>query len=519
LDKSNEKAFQVPFCHALASQGYTVLHLSRHCGMELGKDVIAIDRSGKPCAFQLKSIKGGKLSLARWREDLGKQVYDLALGKVVHPSLQTNKAHRSFLVINGELEEEVSRAIDDFNRQHPRNRLHTILKGQLLKMFLELKSDFWPSSGPATKVILELLLMSGRERFPKQKLAHLLESVLPISSRKRPTQETCSRAIASAAVLCALVISPFSEQDNHVAEIEAWTVFGSYVLALAERWRLPNIAWRTEFQIALSAVRNALARLTEEIEKRPHLVEGDGLTDHLVYHIRLTHLIGLMSLHGLWTTGEGCALGASDSTFSQGFCEKHRQKMKLWGEAAIPGFVALYFFTRSYDATFKSDGVILTLLNTLISCNKPGNPKAIPSPYYDVDDILPTLAGIAEKPVEDSFCGQSHSLEALVHLVVRENWKQRLKVVWPDISRIAVAWFEPEKPWQYYLWRCERGTDWTRQWQRTQSWAELQEAAWDGDGRGLPRLIRQYPLFYLCFLMVFPHRLCSAGVRWLAARL
>jgi hypothetical protein len=42
--------------------------------MELGKDVIAIDPSGKPCAFQLKRIQGGKLSLARWREDLGKQV-------------------------------------------------------------------------------------------------------------------------------------------------------------------------------------------------------------------------------------------------------------------------------------------------------------------------------------------------------------------------------------------------------------------------------------------------------------
>ena len=46
LNKANERSFQIPFAHWLAYQGYTVLHVSRHCAMELGKDVIAIAPDG-----------------------------------------------------------------------------------------------------------------------------------------------------------------------------------------------------------------------------------------------------------------------------------------------------------------------------------------------------------------------------------------------------------------------------------------------------------------------------------------
>jgi len=54
----NEKTFQIPFCQMLTAEGYTVLHLSRHGPFEEGKDVIALDPAGTPCAFQLKGAKG-----------------------------------------------------------------------------------------------------------------------------------------------------------------------------------------------------------------------------------------------------------------------------------------------------------------------------------------------------------------------------------------------------------------------------------------------------------------------------
>src|SRR5437867_332379 len=102
--------------------------------MEMGKDVITLAPDGIPCAYQLKGAHGGKISLKKWRDEVSKQVIDLALGKVIHPSLVNAKAHRSYLVVNGQLEEEVIRAIDDFNRAHPRHRIRTILMGELFRM-------------------------------------------------------------------------------------------------------------------------------------------------------------------------------------------------------------------------------------------------------------------------------------------------------------------------------------------------------------------------------------------------
>ena len=116
LTRANERSFQIPFCHWLAYKGHTVVHMSRHCAMEMGKDILAIDPEGIPCAYQLKGVEGGgRITLSKWRDDLSKQLHPLVHRKIVHPSIP-DRPHRSFIVINGELDEEVARDIDDFNR-------------------------------------------------------------------------------------------------------------------------------------------------------------------------------------------------------------------------------------------------------------------------------------------------------------------------------------------------------------------------------------------------------------------
>ena len=38
-------------------------------------------------------------------------------------------------------------------------------------------------------------------------------------------------------------------------------------------------------------------------------------------------------------------------------------------------------------------------------------------------------------------------------------------------------------------------------------------------GNDLPKLIKGFPIFLLCFLCVYPHRLNAGGIRWLATQL
>ena len=71
LDKASERMFQQPYCYMLSAKGHTIIHLTRHCGMEMGKDIITIAPDGTPCAFQLKT---GNISLAKWRDEVSPQI-------------------------------------------------------------------------------------------------------------------------------------------------------------------------------------------------------------------------------------------------------------------------------------------------------------------------------------------------------------------------------------------------------------------------------------------------------------
>jgi hypothetical protein len=331
LDNSTERAFQSPFCAMLCAEGYTVVHLSRHCGMELGKDVIAIAPDGTPCAYQLKTAPGGRISLRQWRDEISKQVFDLVVGRIVHPSVNSDRPHRAYFVTNGILDEEVSRAIDDMNRNWQLSgqghlRLETIVNGQLLEMARNLDTSLWPSELAAVQKLLELYLTRGDDIFPKSAFADLLEATLAFEDQETgapPSLSSCIRCITSGALICALATSKFSASSNYVAEIEAWTVYTSYVFALATKHNLPAKAWKPSVEIALAYIYNRLEDLADEINSRGHLLEGNPFGDQPFLRARRTWLAGLMGLLGLWrrevndgpsATGEFIAKFCRDAT-------------------------------------------------------------------------------------------------------------------------------------------------------------------------------------------------------------
>ena len=305
LDKATERSFEQPFCCMLVAEGHTIIHLTRHGAMELGKDIITISPDGTPCAFQLKA---GNISLAKWRDEVSAQTFDLVSLKINHPSVDSSKHHKSYLVTNGNIAEEVSRAIDDRNQTwanqgQPYLHLKTIVRGQILEKAQGLGNDLWPTELTDIKTLLEIFLENGQGVLPKEKLASLFESTFPLKlsdNENEPSKTHCERVIASAAILCAIAISSFSNEKNHVAEIEAWMLYISYVLALAERWELSTKAYENEFEIATQSIYNTLANLCDEIKERECLIEGDPLTDSYVHEFRMTWLLGLMSIYALW---------------------------------------------------------------------------------------------------------------------------------------------------------------------------------------------------------------------------
>ena len=330
LDNTTERKYQEPFCYILSSEGHTIIHSTRHSAMELGKDIITIDKDGIPCAFQIKT---GNVTLHQWRENIAAQTSDLVTLQISHPSVDNSIHHRSYLVTNGRIDEEVSRAIEDRNQAWTRQglsyNLETYVRGQLFKKAKRLGTDLWPSELTDIRTLLEMYLENGEDILNKEKLSSLFESTFQLDNESAPANNECKRTIASAGLLCAIAISSYSNKENHVAEIEAWMLYIAYVLAFAERWNLPENIYKSEFEIATQFLYNSLANLCAEIKKRTDLIEGNPLADSFVYKVRLTWLLGLMSIYALWRCKDEVPKDEIDD-FLREFGKEKRGKLTLW---------------------------------------------------------------------------------------------------------------------------------------------------------------------------------------------
>ena len=210
--------------------------------------------------------------------------------------------HRSFIVINGELEEEVSRSIDDLNAGlRGRPKLKTIVKGDLLARFQKLGTNLWPIETSASFLtLLEMYLNNGGGPLPKEKLAGLLESLVP--DRKSLSKAECIRIIRAAAIVCSSAIAKFTKRENHWAEFEGGGRFISPLFLISQN----EINWEQKdgphLQNWLQTRCLTLSAACDEAINAQTLCVGDPIADRAVFRVRITLLLGLFSLYGLWRT-------------------------------------------------------------------------------------------------------------------------------------------------------------------------------------------------------------------------
>jgi hypothetical protein len=520
LDRLPERALQSTLAHILSKRGWTIVHLSRHCAMEMGKDIIALDPQKNPCAFQLKVQKQKKFKLNDWRK-INRQVIDLCYLAIDHPSIGTYKGnHKSYLVINNEFEEEASRAISDFNstlRKDRKPKLKTIVKGELLNWLQEDHPNVFPSELQDTKLLLELFLEPGNSYLNREKFAELLENFLSVTQRSKLTKEAISNRISGAAILTSVATSEFARLNNHVAKIEAWTIFLSYTFATAEKWKLAKKYWLPQAEITKEIIYNLLIDLFDELISRKHFMEADEISDSPFYKPRMTYCIALMSILGIWDRFYLNNDRDNHEEKIMQFINSHEEKLLLWGESAVPQFLAYYWYSWSVDATTRPDMFLKSIIEAILKSNKPKDDQGIPlaMPYYQIQDVIPQFYGFYNNSVDDTFRGRSFMLEGLIHILVRRNYKQNLKLSWPEISRFSFESFQPDKKWQYHLWRSREGTNKSTYPPFTKQWDELKEESFESNGKSLPKPMKQFIPIYLIFLCVFPHRATPEAIRWL----
>lgn len=515
LTRVNEKSFQIPFCQMLIGEGYRVVHLSRHGSFEEGKDILAIDPNGTPCAFQLKGSESGKITQKEWAK-YTEQIVRLVEIPIRHPSIDESLKRKVYFVTNGELDEEVRVEITNRNSDWKRRKcpeLSTIVKGELLVRLTHIHTDFWPTQLVSEKDLLELYLSDGTGYLDKAKFAGFIDNLLLNSNTLSKIDG--QRILASTAIFTSYALSPFTQAENHVAIVEGWTIFLATLVAFVEKHQFNEKYWSNIAEIAKEAIVIALNDLCEELKSRNDYVSGNPLVDSPFYCGRMTWLLGFVSTNLILQKRQNPEVDLDD--WYSSFLLANQRSILLWGEAAIPQLLAIYWALVTLGDTYTADQLIFKIIRGIISQNIDN--AGLPDPYHSLGEVVLTSSGLIDKYQEEIFRYRTYSLDSLIQLIARHGYRGVIAELWKQITLLRFTEFEPENAWQYCRWHCEDGVFHETQPETPQSWRELLNKASKANIEKIPVYFRNNPIMLLVFLIVYPHRIRPDVVKYLDSSL
>lgn len=429
LTNASERSYQVPFCQALTGMGQKVIHSTRHCAMEMGKDIIAQDDDGYIHVYQLKSLKGRKLTQSEYRSDIAPQLNSLILGKPIHPSIPENsKVKFAYIVMSGDINEEASREIDDLNRTLEQSniltRVKTITFGELISLFSKNLHKFGPREPIHSKLFLELFLSNGKDFLPKEKLFSLLE--VGMACDVPPTKTQTNEIISSAALICSLTASNYQMESNWFAEFECWGVYTICLMQFSQKWELSSKSIQTELDIALKSMYMSLEGLIDEcLEREENITEGNALADSLLATYRRSHLLGLASLYLLWSETIG-NIQQEKTLKIMSFIHSQIGKIAIWGESCVPFIFSYILYCRRSNEETSANKIIKELITTIIHRNSKGSNFPCPSPYYSATDCISLQFSLPDSEVREDFTNSSYTLYPLILLMTQFGLRNEL---------------------------------------------------------------------------------------------
>ncbi len=507
----NEKSFQTPFCQLLISEGYTVVHLSRHGPFEEGKDILAIDPDGIPCAFQLKGSNGRKISQTEWGKYV-EQVVRLVEIPIEHPSIDKTLKRNVFFVLNGELEEEVrveitKRNTDWKSRNCP--ELDTILLGELTKRFSKMYTEIWPLNLSSEKDLLELYLNEGLGYLDKNKFSKFFEKF--IIENKRSKKLEIQRLLAGSSLYCSIALTPFVKTQNHIALIEGWIIFLAFLISVIEENDLEEKYWVRTANLIEETIIASLENLYQEVIDKKILTTGNVLVDGPFYRGRITWILSYLSAYYLQLLKNNDEIKIKEKL--ELFFLENFKNIYLWGEYAIPQLFSIMWGYHALGFIYRSNRLLYLIFKGVLE--KTINKDGLTPPYHNLGDIILNETMLSNHLKEFKISERSYSLNSLIHLLTKQGYRGIIAENWQKISKIQLAEFIPSNSINFCLWHCESGSLNESIPNSLQSWKDLQTQANSINLEIIPKYFRDRPEYLLLFLIVFPHRINSDVVKFL----
>lgn len=504
LTKAGEISFTIPFCQLLISEGIKVIHISSQGPLEQGKDIIAVDESGKVYCYQLKC---GNINARVWAE-IKPEIDQLVELPPRHPSLdETVDEWEAVLVTNGTIANPTARDIYDYSeskRSRGHQALKTIVGGELLDLFDSYYGDFFPIDTFGLQRFLALFNVNGDEELNLGDTKQFFERILreyDDASRQRRIE-----AIRASLILCRYMLTHQFSERNHLAVIQAHVLLLASIYEFADRHELNDTLWRSTEQLAYEALDVGYSELLDEIEHHPdtYVETRYGLLSEVVaYKIRCAELLGYISAYLNYQKIKQARDGERDLN---GFFEAVSQHQVLLGEVFVPLYLNYIMMLESGQGDEdRGASQVVDMIVAYVAIYVDGG-RGMPSPYYDFHTAL-NWSMLRKTDFEEDFAWRSYTVRSLILLAVRLGLRDELDSAWPTLSRITQQEVIPNEAWDYLNWRIAKGSHDDRFPDATQSWQQLVDEASADFSEELPTVLNERIHFLPLLINVMPHRL------------
>jgi hypothetical protein len=384
----HELGYQIPFCEVLLTEKYTVLHSSRGGRGEHGKDVVARNSSGQLFAFQLK---GGDISLKRWRDEVRGEVEELALLPVgvTVPSINSDEPHIPVLVTNGELVGDAPTSIKAFSDKWEKlgsQPIQVWQRGRLLSMFINAHGAYLPTGLTDFREFVELYVSDFQDRLPRKKLAEFLTRLIDPSIAEGRTKKT-KRAIESMVLLGSYLIEQYERESNHLSAAEGWTVVAASIFHVAEREQLPISHYGPSLTLVREALTHNLHRLRREALEREHFVEPNFMVAETDF---IRGVRTLITLGWLTATSLGRLFHPEEEADVELLkaVKKYVPTVALSGEADWPALLCISLFLERMIGSSAAEALLEAWVQSIIEANKDKEAAGVPPPYWLQEKVL-----------------------------------------------------------------------------------------------------------------------------------
>lgn len=509
LINTTERNYQAAFCQVLLQKGHKVIYFSSHRPMEQGKDIVTIDSSGDYCAYQLKT---GDINITKWRSISG-EIKELIELPIIHPSVDKNKLHKSFLVTNGRLTDEVRIQIDQINDDNQRkgrnySYLDIISDNGLLKDFIDAQGDFIPKKLEDFHLFLKLFLADGTDFISKGKYFDFLNKAIfnIIPNRKSDVLN----AISSSVVIVSYLLNSYQIKNNYYALFEAWTCLAACIVRYTHKAGLTRKDWEDSLRLISSEINRNLFLLKDETLRKRDFIEGTWLGDGgLIYRARATIVLGTLALLEVYLNKLEKKY-VSDKQLLE-IIKNNIRILWLWGESAFPYLFGIIKYLEINEKYEISQKLLHSLFKGIVDNNTPRKHTSLADPYYSITDIFESISNVDQEKIDYSnFSGSSYTLDTIISMLVRRNDREILEKNWKDVSYIQFKEFIPKNAEDIFLCHIEEGTNHSMFPNSTQSWSELKK-----EKDNSVKLYVEYFDILLFYVATCPHRVNKEIIRLL----